>query len=153
LLFDEYGALYQYYTVDSTEFHLVVIDNGSSPAAIQWELAVAPSFSSSDFTSSDPEHVGEQPDGHWQLIYTHTGNPAVNSFHRRYNTLGLMGVPRSMLHASNLAPAITGNPSWTQYLHICGQVVDESTTMANVYVYVEIDYHVTFFIRQPISGS
>jgi hypothetical protein len=153
LLFDNYAALYKYYTVTRADVRVACVDTNASASASTWEVGMAPCFNPSDLAAMDPETVGEQPNGFWKVIVPHNSDASRNTISASYDTLALMGIPHGLARASNIAAGVTASPSWPLYLTMTGQVVDETTTMSGVYVYVEIDFHCDFFLRDAFIAS
>lgn len=150
LWYDTLTTMYNNYIVTHVDVQILVLDNGTSAAPVQFEMGVCPSYDSSDFASSDPEVLSENRYGWAGLMSTHTGNPIDNQYHGRFDLKRLYGLPQHTdLQVYSPSGGSSGsNPSTPWYLHVNGQVIDESTTMANVYIYVRLLYKTRWFLRK-----
>lgn len=149
--FDQWMNFYQYYRTSASKIIIRTIDNGSTPGAVQHEQSICPTISSSDLATADPEEVREMPYSRWKIVSTHTGRgPTVQSNYISYNKI--VGRRPSGL-GTNIYGSVSSNPGSQFFWHINGQVIDESSNMANVYVYVTIKYYVEFSGRKVIGQS
>lgn len=149
--FDEWMQFYKYYRVFSSSITVRVLDNSSTAAAAQWELCVIPSFLPTDFAATDPQVAAQNPFSKFRLIGTHTGK-GPQMVKNYMSTEKMLGRSLSTL-GSNAYGSSTADPASSWAWHIVGQVIDESTTMANVYVYVTIKYYCEFSTRFALAQS
>jgi hypothetical protein len=153
--FDTLATLYSNYHTHASSIRIFGIDNSASPNPAQYECSLIPSLVTSDYATADPEAVAESPFGRAKIFTVHTGNPADNYITSHMSTSTLTGLHTLTIGPGNTAwsAGITASPANGFYWHINGQVVDESTTMADVYIYVEIVYYCTFYNRVALGQS
>lgn len=147
--FDQIMALYSNFRVKASKIIVRTVDNGTAPSAVQHEQSIVPTSNPTDLVTTDPEACKELPYAKWRIVTTHTGRGStVQSSYMTQQKIVARKLEDSIFYGSATADA-TSAFAW----HINGQVIDESTTMANVYVYVTIIYYAEFSNRKVLGQS
>jgi hypothetical protein len=150
--FDQWMNLYAYYRSTKSIITIDVRDNAGTAASTQAEWCLIPTALSSDLAAYDPMTAAELPYSRFGTSGTHTGGGARFSLTNTMSMSKMYGLD-DMRFGVNALGTESANPSSQFNWHILGQVIDEATTMANTYIYVEIRYWVTFSRRVALAQS
>lgn len=140
--FDQIMTLYDYYQVYASKIKVTCLDNSTTAPPAQYELALIPTPTNTSAAGLDPETVRENRRGRWRIVSTHTG--AGTQSLSAYNTFSQVLGRKLVESGPNTYGTSTANPTTQWFWAITAQVIDEATTMANVYFYVELIYYSRF---------
>lgn len=149
--FDEYSAFYTNYFCPASRIKVSTIDTSGSAAPVISELVVVPTTSATTLASVDPMTAAQLPHAIYRITTTHTGSrPTIINTRMTANRIfGTRITPGDTVYQAST----TADPSVMWFWHILMQVVDEATTMAAVYVYVEITYDLIFTGQRVLGVS
>jgi hypothetical protein len=151
--YDEKIAQYIFYQVYESQIEVKVVDlNTTSEKASRVELAVIPTGDYLSWALIDPETIGEAPYGRvTNSLSLYAGNTSMT---HSMSSIKVSGFEiAEVLGAKDWASLTGSNPSAPWYWNIAWQANDESTTIADLLMYVRITYHVKFFARKVLDES
>lgn len=147
--FDQWKNFYDRYFVYASKINVKVIDVSGSAAPVISEVAITPTTDSLNLVGVDPQLCMEQAYSRFGITTTHTGARPFN-MSNYMTTSKMFGIPRITSANSSFAATTSANPTSPWYWNYNMQVVDQSTTMANVFVYITLTYYVEFHRRTEV---
>jgi hypothetical protein len=153
--FDQWAALYTQFQVTGSSCRLKGTDTSSTSAPSTLAVSLCPTINSTDINSYQPTTVGELPYGKQTIFFNHNASQVSNVLYQKIRTSRILGAPAADLVGSVDYSGLTTGTAPTRgfYWHINLQDVGESASVADVQLYVEVEYDVVFWARLSPAES
>jgi hypothetical protein len=154
--YDQWSALYSQFQVLSSHCRLRGTDTSGTSAPSTLAVSLCPTISSTDINAYQPTTVGELPYSKQKIFFNHNASQVDNQLATSVRTARILGSPAADLIGSvdysGISVAGTA-PTRGFYWHINLQDVGESASVADVQLFVEIEYDVVFWARSSPAES
>jgi hypothetical protein len=153
--YDQWAALYSQFQVVASSCNIRGTDTSTSATVQAMTVSLCPTINSSDINAYQPTTVGELPYGKQKIFFSHYSNQLGNRIDSHMRTSRILGAPAADIVGSvDYAGLVSGTePTRGFYWHINLQDVGESISIADVQLYVEVEYEVVFWARVSPAES